>query len=312
MTLTPNGETGIVLIGEGTVTIDWGDGSHVETHEIKSHGGDNDDYTDKTYRHIYSGTSTHTITITGGNLTFMECVGLGLENLDVSRYPQLEVLNCYYNGLTSLDVSKNTKIRSLGCGSNRLTNLNIGNNAELYFLDCGGNLLSANALNDIFKSLNNSDLIEKTLIIDNNPGTADCQINFAEVRGWKIVEDSGGKFSSFSEMVEGEEAITEDVEFNDAEFMQKVKNAIAESDKEWLANHIHYPLNTTLNGQKKIIVKNRQQLIDNFEQIFFPAYKEQIEKHSVSDLFSNWQGTMLGNGEIWIDENIIIAINNDF
>jgi len=127
----------------------------------------------------------------------------------------------------------------------------------------------------------------------------------------KTVIDNSGDLDD-SQTMEEELPVEIDEYGTISEFMQKVKNAIAENDKEWLANHISYPLNTTLNGQEKIIVENRQQLIDNFEQIFFPSYKEQIEKHSVSDLFSNWQGTMLGNGEIWVGENIIIAINNNF
>jgi hypothetical protein len=95
-------------------------------------------------------------------------------------------------------------------------------------------------------------------------------------------------------------------------FMRKVKLSIAESDKEWIANNIRYPLNTTLNGQEKITIKNKQQLIDNFEQIFYPAYKEEIQKHCVCNMFYNSQGIMLGNGEIWINGNNIIAVNNDF
>jgi len=93
-------------------------------------------------------------------------------------------------------------------------------------------------------------------------------------------------------------------------FMKKIKLSIANDDKEWIAAHTRYPLKTTLNGQEKITIKNKQQLIDNFEQIFYPAYKEEIKKHCVCNMFYNPQGIMLGNGEIWIGKNVIIAINN--
>ena len=304
-----NGENiSFALIGDGTATIDWGDGSPVKTHKIKPHEGDNDDYTDNMYRHIYSNASTYIITITGGNITLVECDGIGLTNLDVSKTPQLAVLICTKNSLTGLDVSNNTNLVVLRCDMNGLTALDVSNNAELRFLDCGINLLSANALNNLFESLNNGDLIEKTILIHNNPGTADCQTDIAKNKGWEVILIDDNEVSEVQE----EEVVSAQNETDEtAEFMQKVKNAIAENDKEWLANHIRYPLNTTLNGEEKITVENKQQLIDNFEQIFYPAYKEQIEKHSLSDLFSNWQGTMLGNGEIWIDENIIIAINNN-
>ena len=94
-------------------------------------------------------------------------------------------------------------------------------------------------------------------------------------------------------------------------FMKKVKSSIANNDKEWIASYIRYPLNTTLNGQKKIIIKNKRQLIDNFEQIFYPAYQEQIKNLCVCNMFTNSHGIMLGRGEIWIGRNEIIAINND-
>jgi len=101
-------------------------------------------------------------------------------------------------------------------------------------------------------------------------------------------------------------------------FMKKVKLSIAKGDKEWVANHIRYPLTTTINGQKKIKVTNKQQLINNFEQIFYPEYKEKLKKTCVCNMFTNDKGVMLGDGEIWIGNNLadkknsyqIIAINN--
>ena len=93
-------------------------------------------------------------------------------------------------------------------------------------------------------------------------------------------------------------------------FMKKVKQSIAEGNKEWIANHISYSLKTTINGKKAITIKNKQQFIDNFEQIFYPAYKEKIKKLCVCNMFYNMNGIMLGNGEIWIDGKMIIAINN--
>lgn len=93
--------------------------------------------------------------------------------------------------------------------------------------------------------------------------------------------------------------------------MKKIKQSIADGEKEWLANHIRYPIKTALNGKKETTVKNKQQFIDNFEQIFYPAYKEKIKKLCVCNMFYNMQGIMLGNGEIWIDGEKIIAINNE-
>jgi hypothetical protein len=106
----------------------------------------------------------------------------------------------------------------------------------------------------------------------------------------------------YSDFSESEEVVEK--------FMKKIKLSIKNSDKEWVADNIRYPLNTTLNGKEKITIKNKQQLIDNFEQIFYPAYKEEINKHCVCNMFYNSQGIMLGNGDIWINGTEIIAINN--
>lgn len=103
-------------------------------------------------------------------------------------------------------------------------------------------------------------------------------------------------------------------------FMKEVKYSIFNGNKDWIANHIQYPLTTTLNGRKKIIIKNRKQLIESFEQIFYPAFKDKLKSFCVCNMFNNYQGIMLGNGEIWIIESPnsteekfecqIIAINN--
>jgi hypothetical protein len=84
-------------------------------------------------------------------------------------------------------------------------------------------------------------------------------------------------------------------------FMKNVKTSILNGDKEWIANHVSYPLRTTLFKDKPITIKNRQQLIDNFDQIFHQKFKETIESFCVCNLFNNYQGAMLGNGEIWIN-----------
>jgi len=194
MTLTPNEETAIAILGYGTATINWGDGSPAETIELKSYEGDNDDYTDMIYRHKYSETSSCKITITGKNIEHLLCDGLGLTTLDVSQNAQLITLDCSYNQLTSLDVGKNTKLKRLRCTYNQLKKLDLSNNAELYFLECNGNNLSAAALNALFKSLNDVDDY-KHINIENNPGTAECQISIAEEKGWIRIDSEGNYIS---------------------------------------------------------------------------------------------------------------------
>jgi hypothetical protein len=62
---------------------------------------------------------------------------------------------------------------------------------------------------------------------------------------------------------------------NDVEnFMKRVRNSILTNNKEWIADHIAYPLTTTLNGKTHIKIKDRNQLINNFNKIFHQAFME--------------------------------------
>ena len=88
----------------------------------------------------------------------------------------------------------------------------------------------------------------------------------------------------------------EDVE----KFMSNIKTSILNGDKEWIANHINYPLNTTLSKYKSITIKNKKQLIYNFDLIFHQEFKDKIKSFCVCNMFNNYLGVMLGSGEIWI------------
>lgn len=103
-------------------------------------------------------------------------------------------------------------------------------------------------------------------------------------------------------------------------FMKQVKTSILNGDKKWIANHISYPIKTNIYKNKAITITTKNQLIENFDLIFHQAYKDTIQSLCVCNMFSNYEGVMLGNGQIWIynkpnssKENSnfrIIAINN--
>jgi hypothetical protein len=108
---------------------------------------------------------------------------------------------------------------------------------------------------------------------------------------------------------------------NDVEnFMKQVKKSILTVDKIWIANHIKYPLTTNLNGKREITIKNNQQLIKYYDQIFYQSFKVDLKSFCACNMFTNYQGTMFGDGQIWIynkpnstEDNFdydIISINN--
>jgi hypothetical protein len=85
-------------------------------------------------------------------------------------------------------------------------------------------------------------------------------------------------------------------------FVKKVKTAIARADKQWLAGQVNYPFKTSMDGKKIVTLKTKAEFIARFDAIFHPAYKERVLKHCACNLFANYMGVMLGNGELWFGE----------
>jgi len=129
-------------------TINWGDGSAIETKKGKPSG--------LFYKHSYSNTNTYTVSIEAQSneckFTYFDCSGgKQITTLDVSNAPSLIEIHCGNGVLTSLDVSKNTALQTLRCCYNQLENLDISNNIALKELDFSSNQI-ANI--DISKHLN--------------------------------------------------------------------------------------------------------------------------------------------------------------
>ena len=127
------------MAGYGTFTIDWGDGI-VESGTLWEYN-EAINYDKSRYVHKYTNRFTGSITITGDNITYLDCTNNLLENLDVSKNATLIYLNCYGNLLTSLDVSKNTELTVLWCNNNLLTSLDVSKNTKLKELYCYRNQL---------------------------------------------------------------------------------------------------------------------------------------------------------------------------
>jgi len=190
MTTEKSGYVEVLVAGSGTFTIDWGDGSAIETETLLEY---NDSWNEQyVYNHNYSGTSSRTIIITGENITHLICSDNQLTNLDVSKNTLLTLLVCSQNQLTSLDVSKNVALIKLLCRDNQLTNLDVSKNTMLMLLNCNGNQLNTDALNTLFGTLNSNAGI-KDFFIRDNPGTKTCNRSIATNKGWA---EDGYRFSN--------------------------------------------------------------------------------------------------------------------
>ena len=134
-----SGRVSFIIAGTGTATIDWGDGFEETIPDLTGTGS-------YECSHTYLGSSSRTITITGENITYLNCTSwnfmpsystdIFITSLDVSKNSALEVLYCHHNQLTSIDLSKNVALTFLDCRWNPLKSFDVSKNTALIELWC--------------------------------------------------------------------------------------------------------------------------------------------------------------------------------
>lgn len=98
-------------------------------------------------------------------------------------------------------------------------------------------------------------------------------------------------------------------------FFSKLQKAVAADDKETVASMIDYPFATRIGG-KAIKIRDAKHFIADYDKVITSKVKAAVAKQRYEDLFANWQGVMIGDGEVWfsgVDEKNtikIIAIND--
>jgi uncharacterized protein YjdB len=130
-----------------TVLIDFGDGNQIEK-KINNTWG--------VYEEITGIVGpSKTIKVYGTNITVFNCQSTQLTTLDISKCPDLLLLECRYNKLKSLDLSNKRALLYLFCSYNQLNTLDLSNNVALERLECSNNLLSSllitHPLTDLFE-----------------------------------------------------------------------------------------------------------------------------------------------------------------
>ena len=95
---------------------------------------------------------------------------------------------------------------------------------------------------------------------------------------------------------------------NAAEFeaaFSALQAAVAANDKGKVADSVFLPLRvsgwTDENSNKSSLqVSSRQELMDKYDEIFTAQVKEAFARQKIAELFVNWQGVMVGKGEVWL------------
>lgn len=86
-------------------------------------------------------------------------------------------------------------------------------------------------------------------------------------------------------------------------FAAQVKQQIVSHDWKGLSGNISYPItvgDTTYQNSDEFAA-------GNFEDSLSQKFVDAVEAETCTDMFCNWQGIMLGNGEVWISE----VLNDD-
>ena len=182
-------EASIHLIGTGTATIDWGDGTAPETVTVSGGNG--------TFcRHDYAGnTVNRRILITGGaGVTQLGCNNIQLTGeFRISTNPKLEYLGFYVGDVSSLKTGVCPVLRTIECNNNALTELNVSKCAALENLWCATNRMTIEALRSLITSLpvyptsTDASSLKGTIDISGNTGATPNLRGEAEAKGWRLI-----------------------------------------------------------------------------------------------------------------------------
>lgn len=82
-------------------------------------------------------------------------------------------------------------------------------------------------------------------------------------------------------------------------FLEALREAVAEDDRARVAEMIAYPLTVTLDGET-VTLSDAEALQARYEAVFAPTIREALHQQQLAELFANYQGVRLGQGELWI------------
>jgi hypothetical protein len=83
-------------------------------------------------------------------------------------------------------------------------------------------------------------------------------------------------------------------------FVAALQNAVRADDKNWLADHMSYPVNYF--GKHKVVIRSRAAFISNYSSFLSPKLRASVLAQDPANVFENWQGVMIGGGNqnIWV------------
>ena len=93
-------------------------------------------------------------------------------------------------------------------------------------------------------------------------------------------------------------------------FAAKVKRAVVNNDKQWLAAHCKYPLQIYAGSHKPVVIKNEKAFLDIYTTYFTQAYRTRFTTMHCYNMMCTHVGALMGMGEIVINNTTSATIEN--
>ena len=84
-------------------------------------------------------------------------------------------------------------------------------------------------------------------------------------------------------------------------FLSRLQAAVRADDRSAIAGLIAYPLRVNFDNGPKTY-RDRHSIERDFQRIFTPRVKQAILNQEADKLFTSYQGSMIGDGEVWFDQ----------
>lgn len=84
-------------------------------------------------------------------------------------------------------------------------------------------------------------------------------------------------------------------------FLAELKAALKSGDKKRVAGLVHYPLKVTSSHGNRV-VRSSTEFVKDYDHLLTPLVTKAVEQQVPACLFANYQGVMIGDGEIWFEE----------
>lgn len=87
----------------------------------------------------------------------------------------------------------------------------------------------------------------------------------------------------------------------EAAVFNRLKSAVAANDRKAAAEAFIYPFRVNRTRASHFMIGSRAELLRRYDAVLPQAVRRAILAQHPDSLFYSWRGSMVGNGEVWID-----------